>query len=79
MGNLADSLKRYFEETPQDELDRVWEELKPLNEIGPDASEYIERVRSYYGSVMLDDCNNKPFVHHTRESFLSNDGFYMAA
>ena len=47
MGVLADSLKRYFEETPKEILDKEWEEIKHLNEIGPDVLEYCKRVREY--------------------------------
>ncbi len=79
MGKLADSLNRYFEETPQEILDREWEELKYLNEIGPDATEYIERVRSYYGPVMQDSQKHTPVVHYHRESFQTEYKFYMAA
>lgn len=47
MGVLADSLKRHFEETPKEVLDKEWEEIKHLNEIGPDVLEYCKRVREY--------------------------------
>ena len=47
MGVLADSLKRYFEETPKAVLDKEWEEIMHLNEIGPDVLEYRNRVREY--------------------------------
>ena len=33
---LLESLKEYFKNTPQDKLDSDWEEVKYLNEIGPD-------------------------------------------
>ena len=35
MGKLADSLREYFETTPKEQLDKDWEEIKPLNDIGP--------------------------------------------
>lgn len=79
MGNLADSLRKHFEETPQDVLDREWEELKYLNEIGPDASEYIERVKSYYGPVMQDSCKSTPVVRYPSESFQTEYKYYLAA
>lgn len=46
MGKLSDSLKEYFENTPQEQLDKDWEEIKPLNEIGPDALSYCEQIRN---------------------------------
>ena len=42
MGNLLDSLKDYFDKTPQDVLEKDFEELEYLNEIGPDAIAYVE-------------------------------------
>ena len=46
MGTIFDSLKKYFDESPQEVLDKDWEELKHWNEIGPDASEYIESCKN---------------------------------
>lgn len=49
MRNLYEQLKKYFEETPKEQLDKDWEELKHWNEIGPSADEYIESVKKYRG------------------------------
>ena len=40
MGNLLESIKKYFENTPKDVLDNDWKEIEFLNEIGPDVIEY---------------------------------------
>lgn len=45
MGKLADSLREYFATTPKEQLDKDWEEIKPLNGIGPDVLESCERIR----------------------------------
>ena len=45
MGNLLDSLKDYFDKTPQDVLEKDFKELEYLNEIGPDAIAYVEYVK----------------------------------
>lgn len=45
MGKLADSLKDYFENTPKEQLDKDWEEIKHLNDVGSDVIEYTESVR----------------------------------
>ena len=42
MGNLLESLKSYFNKTPQEVLDQDFEELSFLNELGPDAIAYLE-------------------------------------
>lgn len=39
---LSESLEKYFNETPQEQLDKDWEEIKHWNDIGSDAQEYIE-------------------------------------
>lgn len=45
MGEFAEKLKKYFEETPQEQLDADWEKIKHLNEIGPDVEEYVNFYR----------------------------------
>lgn len=40
MGRFSEALKKYFEETPKEQLDAEWEGIKQLNEIGPDVIEY---------------------------------------
>ena len=35
MGRLAESLQRYFDTTPKEQLDKDWEEIKPLNDMSP--------------------------------------------
>lgn len=39
---LSEQLEKYFNETPQEQLDKDWEEIKHWDNIGPDAREYIE-------------------------------------
>ena len=39
----SEFLKKYFEETPQEELDKEWKEFEPLNDIGPDVLEYANK------------------------------------
>lgn len=45
--SIYDAVKKYFETTPQDVLDRDWAEIAPLNEIGPDVLEYGRIMRPY--------------------------------
>lgn len=45
MGNLLENLKKYFENTPQDILDKDWEDIKYLNDIGPDVEEYAKYIK----------------------------------
>ena len=49
MGNLFESLKNYFENTPKEVLDNDWKEIKYLNEIGPDVIEYARYVKELFG------------------------------
>ena len=39
----SEFLKKYFEETPQEELDKEWKEIEPLNDIGPYVLEYANK------------------------------------
>ncbi len=43
--DILQKLKEYFENTPKEQLDKDWEELKEYNEIGPDMDEYIKSVK----------------------------------
>ena len=49
MGNLLENLKKYFENTPQDILEKDWKEIEYLNEIGPDVIEYAEFIKESFG------------------------------
>lgn len=45
MGKVYESLKKYFEKTPKEVLDKDWEDIKYLNNIGPDV-EYLKQLRN---------------------------------
>lgn len=45
MGNLLENLKEYFENTPQEILDKDWDKVKYLNDIGPDVTEYSKIIK----------------------------------
>lgn len=45
--NILQQLKEYFDNTPRDVIEKEWEELSHLNEIGPTVDEYLESVRKY--------------------------------
>ena len=45
--NLLQQLKEYFDNTPRDVLEKEWNELSYLNEIGPTIDEYLECVKKY--------------------------------
>lgn len=45
MGKLLESLRDYFDNTPEDILKKDLEELEYLNEIGPDAIEYCKNLK----------------------------------
>ena len=71
MSNLVEDLKQYFENTPQEELDKDWEELKHLNDIGPTCDEYL--VNAYkinlmpYLSERFIRCNHNKYKHLYQE------------
>ena len=39
--SISENLRKHFENTSKEELDREWEELKHWNEIGPTFEEYF--------------------------------------
>lgn len=53
MGKLYDDLMKHFENTSQEELDKEWEEIKSLNDIGPDAIEYANWIKEYKNKLEI--------------------------
>ena len=49
--NVKEQLKDYFSNTPQEQLDKDWEELKHWNEIGPDVFEWAKNIKSLDGDI----------------------------
>lgn len=45
--DLLQQLKEYFDNTPRDIIEKEWNELSYLNEIGPSVNEYLECVKKY--------------------------------
>lgn len=45
MGKIYNSLKEYFQITSQEQLDKDWEEIESLNNIGIDVLEWSEFVK----------------------------------
>lgn len=43
--SISDGLERHFKETPKDDLEREWNEIKQWNDIGPDAQEYVDHYK----------------------------------
>lgn len=47
MGHLLESLKKYFENTPPNIIEKDWKEVEYLNEMGPDVITYAEFIKKY--------------------------------
>ena len=46
---VKEQLKDYFSNTPQEQLDKDWEELKYLNELGPEVGPtYVRMVATLW-------------------------------
>lgn len=74
MGQILESLKKHYADTPQEVLDKEWEELAYLNDIGPDVFEYAEEMKGYIEFV----CSSASTVYrrqsHTYSFDPSDDG-----
>ena len=44
MGKFSKHLKEYFENTPKEQLNKDWDNIKHLNDIGPDVIEYYNII-----------------------------------
>lgn len=45
MGKLYDSLKKFFDNATQEELDQAWKEVERFKDVGPTVDEYIENAK----------------------------------
>lgn len=87
MGNLFESLKDYFENTPKEILDNDWREIEYLNEIGPDVIWYAEYVKELFGIDVLYLGADKNLSAHTfdipatsdTERIAADSQYYLAA
>ena len=61
MSSIVEQLRKHYEEATQEELDKIWEELKHWNEIGPTVDEYFDNLRKYglYPNETANDKENQ--------------------
>ena len=73
---LLQHLKEYFDNTPRDVLEKEWNELSYLNEIGPTVEEYLESVKKYrqtqYPKTYEECCN---VLGCKADDFFTNFGY----
>ena len=68
---ISEELKQHFKNTSQEALDKEWEDIKHLNEIGTDAQEYVinslkENLHLYLVERFL-RCNHNKYKHLYQE------------
>lgn len=72
MSKLRESLRNYFENTPEEILKRDLDELEYLNKIGPDA------IKGYFDKVLL--CSDFETPTYQAEIEISPEQkYYLAA
>ena len=79
MGNLVESLKYYFENTPKEVLDNDWKEIEYLNEIGPDVIEYAKYVKESFGIAVSYTSSERKLEAHKYDVSVSSNGKGIAA
>ena len=78
MSKLLDSLRNYLDNTPEEILKRDLDELEYLNEIGPDAIEYVETIKGYFDGVSLCTDFETPTCQAEKE-ISPEQKYYLAA
>lgn len=71
MKKVFESLKNYFENTPSEQIEKDWEELKKYNEIGPDIEEFLSVQKQF--AKDMENQNNREITENKekeRESFV---------
>ena len=88
---LLQQLKKYFEETPREIIEKEWNELSYLNEIGPTVEEYLESVNKYrqtqypktitecYNSLEDDELVNVKTIELFRELINARNAYWKIA
>ena len=51
VNKYVEDLKRYFEETPKEQLDKDWKELEKWNDVGPTVDEYLKSLNEYITGI----------------------------
>lgn len=78
MSKIFEGLKKYYDETPEKVLVHKAKKLDYLNEIGPNALEYVRSVKSYFFDVMPFEDFNIPESQESKE-IDANQHYYLAA
>lgn len=56
--NIVEALKKHLAETPKEQLDKEWEELKKWNDVGPTVDEYISSIK-HNAQMKVDFCKEE--------------------
>lgn len=73
MSTLLEDLRKYFEETPQQQIESDWAKSEKYDSVGPPVDEFIESSRKYY-AVECHDANNDIQFNNLNPKF-STSGF----
>lgn len=68
MGKLFENLKRYFENTPSEDIEKDWKEVEMLNDIGPDVIEYAGIMKGLMDTNIFYSDNFDYQIKHINEA-----------
>lgn len=68
MGKLFENLKRYFENTPSEDIEKDWKEVEMLNDIGPDVIEYADIMKGLMDTNIFYSDNFDYQIKHINEA-----------
>jgi hypothetical protein len=77
MDNFFEELKKYFEQTPQEEILKVWEKSASVDDIGMTVEDFLANSTHYY-PIFSTDPNTKcasQLMNNLDPKFTS--GFFM--
>ncbi|UWY29371.1 hypothetical protein N4T20_05400 [Flavobacterium sp. TR2] len=78
MSTLLEDLKKYFKETPKEQIKSDWAKSEKYDEIGPAVDEFIEYSRKYYAVESLDANGiNQVQITNIINNPKSNFGFHF--
>ncbi|TDD78408.1 hypothetical protein [Flavobacterium caseinilyticum] len=48
MNNILEDLKKYFQDTPQEQIMKDWAETEKFDKVGPSIEEFLTKTKLYF-------------------------------
>lgn len=77
MNNIYEDLKKYLEETPIEDVERIWKETEKYDNAGPTVNEYISAVKNHKRQLYLFELKKRFIQLYFKYRFKIKYFFYL--